>query len=167
MNCWYVPKPFPNRPFPIARSTPWSGTELRFLSRESRLASRLQCKLSRPEMKRRNLFDVSCDQRYKSKVHNGNPDELGTVLLSVTIGKFLRSIDYFPFRSFNVGDHFTFVIFSHPWPFCIGDRFDLVFVLSVAVIVRFAIWSVYSIFSCSFRDWDRWSLQRSPFVFQF
>ena len=85
---------------------------------------------------------------------------------SVTIGKFLRSIDYFSFRSFNIGDHFTFVIFSHPWPFCIGDRFDLVFVLTVAVIVRFAIWSVYSTFSCSFRDWDRWSLQRSPFVLE-
>ena len=31
-------------------------------------------------MKRRNIFDVSRNQRYKSKVINGNPDELGTVL---------------------------------------------------------------------------------------
>ena len=33
--------------------------------------------------------------------------------MSVTIGKFLRSKDYFSFRSFNIGDHFTFLIFSH------------------------------------------------------
>ena len=33
-------------------------------------------------MKRRKIFDVSRDQRYKSKVINGNPDELGTVLLT-------------------------------------------------------------------------------------
>ena len=58
------------------------------------------------------------------------------------IGKFLRSIYNFSFRSVVIFDHLASVTFLHPWSFNIGDRFDLVFVLSVAVIVRFAIWSV-------------------------
>ena len=49
---------------------------------------------------------------------------------------------------------FPYMIFLHRWSFCIGDHFASVFVLSVAVIVRFAIESFCSTFSCLFCDWD-------------
>ena len=48
------------------------------------------------------------------------------------------------------------MIVLHFWPFCIPDHFASVFVLSVAVIVRFAIESFCSVFSCLFRDLDCW-----------
>ena len=51
---------------------------------------------------------------------------------------------------------FPYMIFLHRWPFCIRHHFTFVFFLSVTVIVRFAIESFCSVFSCLFRDWDRW-----------
>ena len=41
---------------------------------------------------------------------------------------------------------FPYMIFLHRWSFCVGDLFASVFVLSVAVIVRFAIESFCSTF---------------------
>ena len=49
---------------------------------------------------------------------------------------------------------FPYRIFLHRWSFCIDDLFAFVFVLSVAVIVRFAIESFCSTFSCLFCDWN-------------
>ena len=62
---------------------------------------------------------------------------------------------------------FPYMIFSHWWPFCIRHHFTFVFVLSVAVIVRFAIESFCSVFSCLFRDWDRWFYKDHRSFFNF
>ena len=59
------------------------------------------------------------------------------------------------------------MIFLHWWPFCIRHHFTFVFVLSVAVIVRFAIESFCSVFSCLFRDWDRWFYKDHRSFFNF
>ena len=53
------------------------------------------------------------------------------------------------------------------WSFCIRDHFASVFVLSVAYIVRFAIESFCSIFSCLFRDWDCWFYKDHRSFFNF
>ena len=62
---------------------------------------------------------------------------------------------------------FPYMIFLHLWPFCIRHHFTFVFVLSVAVIVRFAIESFCSVLSCLFRDWDRlfYKYHRSFIIF--
>ena len=62
---------------------------------------------------------------------------------------------------------FPYMIFLHWWPFCIRHHFTFVFVLSVAVIVRFAIESFCSVFSCLFRDWDRWFYKDHRSFFNF
>ena len=62
---------------------------------------------------------------------------------------------------------FPYMIFLHRWPFCIRHHFTFVFVLSVAVIVRFAIESFCSVFSCSFRDLDRWFYKDHRSFFNF
>ena len=62
---------------------------------------------------------------------------------------------------------FPYTIFLHRWPFCIRHHFTFVFVLSVAVIVRFAIESFCSVFSCLFRDWDRWFYKDHRSFFSF
>ena len=62
---------------------------------------------------------------------------------------------------------FPYMIFLHRWPFCIRHHFTFVFVLSVAVIVRFAIESFCSVFTCLFRDWDRWFYKDHRSFFNF
>ena len=62
---------------------------------------------------------------------------------------------------------FPYMIFLHRWPFCIRHHFTFVFVLSVAVIVRFAIESFCSVFSSLFRDWDRWFYKDHRSFFNF
>ena len=59
------------------------------------------------------------------------------------------------------------MIFLHRWPFCIRHHFTFVFVLSVAVIVRFAIESFCSVLSCLFRDWDCWFYKDHRLFFNF
>ena len=62
---------------------------------------------------------------------------------------------------------FPYMIFLHRWPFCIRHHFTFVFVLSLAVIVRFAIESFCSVFSCLFRGWDRWFYKDHRSFFNF
>ena len=62
---------------------------------------------------------------------------------------------------------FPYMIFLHRWPFCIRDHFAYVFVLTVTVIVRFAIESFCSVFSCLFRDWDCWFYKDHRSFFNF
>ena len=60
------------------------------------------------------------------------------------------------------------MIFLHRWPFCIRHHFTFVFVLSVTVIVRFAIESFCAVlFSWLFRDRDCWFYKDHRSFFNF
>ena len=76
--------------------------------------------------------------------------------------------EYVSWRNYNATPAtFPYMIFLQWWPFCIRHHFTFVFVLSVAVIVRFAIESFCFVFSCLFRDWDRWFYKDHRSFFNF
>ena len=76
--------------------------------------------------------------------------------------------EYASRRKYNATQRlFLTVIFLHRCSFCIRDHLASMFVLSVAVIVRFAIESFCSLFSRLFRDWDCWFYKYHRSFFNF